>query len=176
MLEEEFYATIKFKNGEEVFTKVTVCDEDSIFLILLHPMIVTEIKERSKSIGFKVEPWLKTSSDDTFIVYLNDIMTISESDNSDMIMAYKSYVRQVTKNKNVNSRINRKMGYIGSIDEAKRDKELAELNKKFERLSEEYSEALNMEINYQEGAKLCEVVPRITSAITGQTEKLFGKK
>ena len=64
----------------------------------------------------------------------------------------------------------------GSIDESKRDKELTKLNKKFERLNEEYSEALNMEINYQEGATLSEVVPRITSAITGQTEKLFGKK
>ena len=32
-----------------------------------------------------------------------------------------------------------------------------------------------MEINYQEGAKLSEVVPRITSAIKGQTEKLFDK-
>jgi hypothetical protein len=119
MLEEEFYASIKFKNGEEVFSKVSVCDEDNLFLLLLHPLTIIEVKERNNSIGFKVEPWLKTSSDDTFIVYLNDIMTISESDNSDMIMAYKSYVRQVTKNKNVNSKINRKMGYIGSINEAK---------------------------------------------------------
>jgi len=63
----------------------------------------------------------------------------------------------------------------GSINEIKRDKELVKLNKKFEKLSEEYSEALNMEINYQEGAKFSEVVPRITSAIKGQTEKLFGK-
>jgi hypothetical protein len=118
-IEEEFYATIKFKNGEEVFTKVSVCDEDSIFLILLHPLIVTEIKERSKSIGFKVEPWLKTASDDTFIVSLDDIITISETDNLEMIMAYKSYVRQTTKTKNVESKINRKMGYIGSISEAK---------------------------------------------------------
>ena len=32
-----------------------------------------------------------------------------------------------------------------------------------------------MEINYQEGAKLSEVVPRITSAIKKQTQELFGK-
>ena len=32
-----------------------------------------------------------------------------------------------------------------------------------------------MEINYQEGAKLSEVVPRITSAVKEQTEELFGK-
>jgi len=63
----------------------------------------------------------------------------------------------------------------GSIDEEKRNKELTELNKKFKKLNDEYSEALNMEINYQEGAELSDVVPRIVTAIKGQTEKLFGK-
>ena len=63
----------------------------------------------------------------------------------------------------------------GAIDLEKRNKKLTKLNKKFRKLNDEYSEALNMEINYQEGAKLSEVVPRITSAIKGQTEKLFDK-
>ena len=63
----------------------------------------------------------------------------------------------------------------GSIDEEKKFKELEELNKKFRKLNDEYSEALNMEINYQEGAELSEVIPRIVTAVKGQTEKLFGK-
>ena len=33
-----------------------------------------------------------------------------------------------------------------------------------------------MEINYQEGAEISEVIPRIVSAIKTQTEELFGKK
>jgi hypothetical protein len=64
----------------------------------------------------------------------------------------------------------------GSIDEEKRDKQLSVLNKKFKKLNETYSEALNMEINYQEGAEISEVIPRIVSAIKGQTQELFGKK
>ena len=118
-MEEEFYASIKFKNGEEIFSKVSVCDEENIFLILLHPITIVEIKERNNVIGFKVEPWLKTASDDTFIVPIEDIITISESDNKDMLIAYKSYVRQVSKSTNNEFKINRKMGYIGSIDDAK---------------------------------------------------------
>ena len=118
-MEEEFYASIKFKNGEEVFSKVSVCDEQSVFLILLHPITIVEIKERNNVVGFKVEPWLKTTSDDTFIVSIEDIITVSESDNKDMIMAYKSYVRQVSKSIGNEFKINRKMGYIGSIDDAK---------------------------------------------------------
>lgn len=118
-MEEEFYASIKFKNGEEIFSKVSVCDEEDIFLILLHPITIVEIKERNNVIGFKVEPWLKTASDDTFIVPIEDIITISESNNKDMLIAYKSYVRQVSKSVNNEFKINRKMGYIGSIDDAK---------------------------------------------------------
>jgi len=63
----------------------------------------------------------------------------------------------------------------GAINEEKKDKQLAELNAKFKTLSNTYSKALNMEINYQEGAEISEIIPRITSAIKEQTEKLFDK-
>lgn len=120
MMEEEFYATIKFKNGEEIFSKVSVCDEeDDILLLLLHPIEINFIKNKDIPVGFKIEPWLKTSSDDILIVKIDDILTITESNNEDMIMAYESYTRQIDKSKSNYSKIDRKMGYIGSIDEAK---------------------------------------------------------
>ena len=63
----------------------------------------------------------------------------------------------------------------GAINEEKRDKELAELNAKFKTLSNTYSKALNMEINYQEGAEISEIIPRIVGAVKEQTQKLFDK-
>ena len=63
----------------------------------------------------------------------------------------------------------------GAINKEKRDKELAELNDKFKTLSNTYSKALNMEINYQEGAEISEIVPRIVGAVKEQTQKLFDK-
>jgi len=63
----------------------------------------------------------------------------------------------------------------GAINEEKRNKKLTTLNKKFKKLSDTYSEALNMDINYQEGAELSEVVPRIVGAVKKQTEKIFAK-
>tara|TARA_R100000697_G_scaffold2279_2_gene5330 strand:+ start:3375 stop:3638 length:264 start_codon:yes stop_codon:yes gene_type:complete len=63
----------------------------------------------------------------------------------------------------------------GAINEEKRNKKLEELNNKFKTLSNKYSKALNMEINYQEGAEISEIIPRITSALKEQTQKLFGK-
>jgi hypothetical protein len=121
MIEEEFYASLKFKNGEEVFAKVSVSEEeDETLLILLHPITIVEVKERPNGVvGLKIQPWIKTSNEDTFIVNKKDLITVSESSNQEIIMAYNSYVRQVTEDGSNYSKINRKMGYIGSIDEAK---------------------------------------------------------
>ena len=46
---------------------------------------------------------------------------------------------------------------------------------KFKTLSNTYSKALNMEINYQEGAEISEIIPRIVGAVKEQTQKLFDK-
>ena len=113
---------IVFSSVNASVVETSIVSEDQLvcsFLILLHPITIVEIKERNNVIGFKVEPWLKTASDDTFIVPIEDIITISESNNKDMLIAYKSYVRQVSKSVNNEFKINRKMGYIGSIDDAK---------------------------------------------------------
>ena len=41
-MEEDFYGTIKFKNGEEIFAKVAASEEeDRTMLILHHPILIT---------------------------------------------------------------------------------------------------------------------------------------
>ena len=65
-MEEEFYASIKIVTGEEVFAKVCVCEEEGRTLLLLsNPVILDEVKVKKpglkrQTIGYKVEPWLKT--------------------------------------------------------------------------------------------------------------------
>ena len=61
----------------------------------------------------------------------------------------------------------------GSIDKNKRNKEIEELNEKYKKLRDEYSEALNIPIDYQEGAEFDEILPRITTSLKKQSEKLF---
>ena len=62
-------ATIKFKNGEEIFAKVAASEEEGrTMLIVSHPIIVKELKGRSGIVGYKIEPWLKTTTDDMFII------------------------------------------------------------------------------------------------------------
>ena len=77
-MEEEFYATLKLKTGEELFCKVCASEEDDRTLLLVsHPITVQEIKNKIGIIGYKVEPWLKTTDEDLFIINLEDILTMS---------------------------------------------------------------------------------------------------
>jgi len=117
-IEEDFYATIKFKSGEEVFAKVAASEEeDRTMLIVSNPIIVSEIKSRVGVVGYKLEPWLKTTKDDMFIINLQDILTLSESSDIEMIQMYQSFVRQSSKGSE--AKLSRQMGYISSVNDAK---------------------------------------------------------
>ena len=97
-IEDDFYATIKLKSGEEVFAKVAASEEeDRTFLIMTNPIIVQELKTRIGVVGYKFEPWLKTTSEDMFIINLQDVLTLSESSDIEMIMMYQDYVRNSIK-------------------------------------------------------------------------------
>lgn len=119
-IEEDFYATIKLKTGEEIFAKIAASEEeDRTMLIISSPIIVSEIKNRSRTVGYKVEPWLKTTKDDMFIINLSDVLTLSESSDIEMIMMYQSYVRQSIREENNQTRMSRRMGYVSNVTDAK---------------------------------------------------------
>ena len=118
-IEDDFYATVKFKTGEEVFAKVAASEEDDrTLLIVSNPIVVSEIKSKGSTVGYKIEPWLKTTTDDTFIINLDDVLTLSESSDIEMIMMYQNYIRQSRKEGN-HSKINRRMGYLGNVNDTK---------------------------------------------------------
>ena len=118
MIGDDFYATVKLKCGDEIFAKVSASDEgDRMLLLVSNPIVVEEIKQRGNIQGFKFEPWLKTSNEDLFILNLDDVLTLSESENIEMIMFYKDYVKKM--NKSNLTKLNKKMGYITSVNEAK---------------------------------------------------------
>jgi len=119
-IEEDFYATVKLKSGEEIFAKVAASEEeDRTILIVFSPIIVSEIKGRTGMVGYKLEPWLKTTTEDMFIINLDDILTLSESSDVEMITLYQSYIREYDKVKNNQSKLSRKMGYISNVNDAK---------------------------------------------------------
>ena len=123
MIEADFFATIKFKSGEEIFCKVASTEEeDKIILLVSNPVIIAEIKGRTGVVGYKVEPWLKTTKEDMFLINLNDVLTMSESNDFEMITMHQQYVQHNDKNGDGSSKykLNRKMGYLSTIDDAKK--------------------------------------------------------
>ena len=120
MIEDDFYAPLKLKTGEEIFAKIAATEEeDRTMLLVSNPVVVNEIKSRSGVVGYKVEPWLKTTTEDMFILNIADILTMSESSDIEMIMMYQDYVRSSNSDDDNNKQISRRMGRIGNINDAK---------------------------------------------------------
>ena len=119
-MEDDFYATIKFKNGEEIFAKVSASEEeDRTMLVLSNPVMATEVKAKGGLVGYKVEPWLKTTKEDLFIINMTDVLTISESNDVHMISMFQQFVQDSDKMRKGEPKISRKMGYISNVNDAK---------------------------------------------------------
>ena len=128
MMEDDFYATIKFKSGEEIFAKVSCSEEeDRTFLLLSDPVTIEKVKNRGGVQGYRVEPWLRTSKDDLFVVNLDDVLTLNESTDLETISMHEAFSQQQNHLYNPRKKLDRKMGYISTIKEAK--KSLEELYK-----------------------------------------------
>ena len=129
-IEDDFYATIKLNSGEEVFAKVAASEEEDRTMLILHtPVTVSEIKNKGGLVGYKVEPWLKTTRDDMFIINMNNVLTLSESSDMEMIMMYQHYLRDAHRS-NKEQKLNRRMGYISNVKDAKENLEkMFKLNK-----------------------------------------------
>ena len=119
-MEDDFYGTIKFKNGEEVFAKIAASEEvDRTMLVIHHPITVCEVKSRAGTVGYKVEPWLKTTREDMFIINLDNVLTLSESSDIQMISMYQRFVHDSDKDNKGIPKLSRKMGYIATVNDAK---------------------------------------------------------
>ena len=122
-MEDDFYATLKLKTGEEIFAKIAASEEeDRTYIVVSYPIMISEVKGRTgKQFGYKMEPWLKTSTEDMFILKLEDVLTMSESYDIEMISMYQSYVRQTSKltSNQSKTKMSRKMGYIANVHDAK---------------------------------------------------------
>ena len=120
MIEDDFYATIKFKSGEEIFAKVAASEEiNRTVLLVSNPIIVNEVQGKKGMLGYRIEPWLKTTKEDMFMIDLSDVLTMSESSDVEMISMYQRWLRDTSKIKNNEPKLSRKMGYISNVNDAK---------------------------------------------------------
>lgn len=122
MMEEDFYAVIKLVTGEEIFSIVSPTEEyERLFLILHNPVVIEVIMMKQIGMqGYKIDPWLKFADDDTFLLNMDRVVTISEVKDKETIEMYQKFLnQQETKDENPNG-ISKEMGYISSVTEARK--------------------------------------------------------
>ena len=120
MIEDDFYATIKFKSGEEIFAKVAASEEiDRTILLVSNPIMVNEVQGKKGVMGYRIEPWLKTTKEDMFMIDLKEVLTMSESSDVEMITMYQRWLRDTSKTKSDEPKLSREMGYIANVNDAK---------------------------------------------------------
>ena len=116
MMEEDFYASIKLRTGEEIFARVMATEENEVLsLMVTNPIKIETYEGRS----YKIEPWMKTTTEDLFIISMEDVVTMTENSDVEMIMLYQSYLRKSDDFKHKRPSVSRKMGYLANVHDAK---------------------------------------------------------
>ena len=118
---DEFYASLKLITGEEILGLVMV-DSSGIpeNIIVSNPLVCQEIRSSGTNIpmGYKFEPWMKLTDEEVFIIDLNRVITISEISDKEVLKTYDTIVKSgFTRN---SPEITREMGYINSVERARK--------------------------------------------------------
>ena len=110
----EFLAAIKLVSGEELLSMVTsVHDENGDYLIVENPIEVEEVMLPNKQAGAKVQPWIKFSREDQFVIPKDKIITIVEVA-EDVAVFYHMSLRKLNTDIITDAK-----GKITTVDEAR---------------------------------------------------------
>ena len=110
----EFLAAIKLVSGEELLSMVTsVHDENGDYLIVENPIEVEEVLLPNKQAGAKVQPWMKFSREEQFVIPKDKIITIVEV-TEDVAVFYHMSLRKLNTDFITDAR-----GKISTVDEAR---------------------------------------------------------
>jgi hypothetical protein len=80
----------------------------------------------------KVKPWMELPNEDIFMIRLDKIITMTESNDQKLIKMYNHYINDENSEYDINGLIkpNSEMGYISSVSDARKKLErLFKLNK-----------------------------------------------
>jgi len=121
---EEFYSVIKLLTGEELFSLVSIDENDGDPLLVMQNPVTMKMSRSSRGISIRIKPWLDIPDDDFFIIRLDKIITMTEVKDESMIELYNSYLEEDSTEdlSNLSShqtKITNKMGYVSTVEEAR---------------------------------------------------------
>ena len=89
-------------------------------LILNNPVVIEVVVMKQIGMqGYKIDPWLKFADDDTFLLDMEKVLTISEVRDAETIEMYQKFLKQ-QENKNSKNPLTPEMGYLSSVSEARK--------------------------------------------------------
>ena len=127
-MSNKFLAVVKLKTGEEVIAKVEISPELDVISLDCPAMIGSSSFTRKPGVSvIKIEPWIKTGREQTYIVEMSNIITICEISDKDVIAAYNNFVKAYYESENPfqkqKPKMTKEMGYISNVKDARKSLE-----------------------------------------------------
>ena len=126
-MSNKFLAVIKLNTGEEVIAKIEPSPEFDVISLDRPALIVnSEFSRKGVSI-IKIEPWIKTVREKTYIVEMSNIITTCEVSDKEVILVYNNFIQAYYETENSNKKpkpkMTKQMGYISNVKDARKSLE-----------------------------------------------------
>ena len=123
-MSDKFLAVVKLKTGEEVIAKVEFAPELDVISLECPAMVGETSFSRKPGVSIiKIEPWIKTGRERTYIVEMSNIITTCEVNDKDVIKAYNKFVNAYYETeplmKKPKPKMTKEMGYISNVKDAR---------------------------------------------------------
>lgn len=127
-MSNKFLAVVKLKTSEEVIAKVELSPELDVISLDCPAMIGHSNFSRKPGISvIKIEPWIKTGKEQTYIVETSNIITTCEVSDKEVIKAYNKFVKAYYDTEDVikkpKPKMTKEMGYISNVKDARKSLE-----------------------------------------------------
>jgi len=127
-MSDKFLAVIKLNTGEEVIAKIEVAPELDVISLYCPAMIGHSSFTRKPGVSvLKIEPWIKTGREKTYIVEMSKVITTCEVHDKDVIKAYDKFVNAYYETeipiKKSKPKMTKEMGYIANVKDARKSLE-----------------------------------------------------
>ena len=118
---EEFYAVLKLITGEEIFSLVSVDENDGDSIIMLSNPVIMKMISSPAGKYVKVKPWLELPAQDLFLIKYDKIITMSEVTDKQMITFYNRYLNEDDIDIEIDGQVslNNKMGFVSTVEDAR---------------------------------------------------------
>ena len=129
-MSDKFLAVVKLKTGEEIIAKVEISPELDVLSLDCPAMVGHSNFTRKPGVSvIKIEPWIKTGREQTYIVEMSNVITTCEVSDKDVIKAYDKFVKayyeteDIIKKPKSKPKMTKEMGYISNVKDARKSLE-----------------------------------------------------